>query len=490
MAEELTMPRLSDTMEEGTIARWVKQVGDEVKEGDVLAEIETDKATMEFQAYSDGTLLEILVNDGESVGLGEPIAIMGAPGEKPGGDGGSKGKQDGEEAAGDGAEDAATEGEDEPAAGGDGEGGDGESAQEDADDEAEGERQDAQASSHDGDGAEDREPDARGEAEARPSAGRQGLRVSPIARRMADEAGIDLSSLAGRGSGPDGRVVKADVERLMKDGGRPAREQAAPAGEEATAKEKAPAEEPRRAQAPSEPYPGVLPVEEEARVEDAPRLLRAVARRMAEASSTIPHFYVSNEVDMTRAMALRRELNDALADSGEKVSVNDLVLRAAALSLMQHPQAHRSWLDGKLAYHQHAHVGMAVALEDGLIVPVVRQADSKGLRQISREARDLAKRAREGKLRQPEIEGGTFTVSNLGMFDVTAFMAIINPPEPGILAVGSVVERAAVEDGAVVAKPMMSMTLSCDHRACSGADGARLLQTIKRHLEAPALLVA
>jgi pyruvate dehydrogenase E2 component (dihydrolipoamide acetyltransferase) len=219
-------------------------------------------------------------------------------------------------------------------------------------------------------------------------------------------------------------------------------------------------------------------------------MLKAVAKRMAESKATVPHIYVSSEIDMTRALELRTELNAALADTGEKVSVNDLIVRACAQALMQHPQAHRSYVDGRHVYHAHAHIGVAVALDDGLIVPVLRDADTKGVRRISTETRDLTGRARAGKLRQSEIEGGTFTVSNLGMFGTTSFAAIINPPESTILAVSAIVERAAVHDGAIVPRRIMSVTLSCDHRACSGADGARLLETVKRHLEAPTLLLA
>ena len=198
---------------------------------------------------------------------------------------------------------------------------------------------------------------------------------------------------------------------------------------------------------------------------------------------------VESEIDMTRAMELRAELNAGLADSGEKISVNDLIVRACALALIEHPQAHRSYVDGKHAYHAHANIGIAVALEDGLIVPVVFEADTKSVREISRETRDLAKRAREGALKQREIEGGTFTVSNLGMFDVANFEAIINPPESAILAVGATTERPVALDGQVVVRQIMRTTLSCDHRACSGADGAKLLQSIKRLLQAPSLLL-
>jgi pyruvate dehydrogenase E2 component (dihydrolipoamide acetyltransferase) len=425
VSEELTMPRLSDTMEEGRIGRWLKREGESFREGDVIAEIETDKATMEFQAYDDGTVLRIIVDDGETAALGAPIAIVG---------------EAGEEVA-------------EPA--------------EAAEQPAEPEPQPATSGS---------DPNVASEPAPAPAAQGNGkaevLRVSPIARRMADAAGLDLRSLAGKGSGPDGRIVKADVERALGSA------TAAPA----TPMKPAPAEPPA-------PGPAGSPAEGD-EVRQLSPMLKAVARRMTESKTTVPHFYVSSEIDMTRALAMRKELNEALADSGEKVSVNDLIIRACAQALDQHPQAHRSYVDGTHVYHAHAHVGIAVALDDGLIVPVLRDADTKSLRQIAAEARDLAERARAGKLRQPEIEGGTFTVSNMGMLGVSGFAAIINPPESAILAVSATIQRPVVRDGAVAVGDLMSVTLSCDHRACSGADGARLLQTVKRHLEAPTLLLA
>jgi pyruvate dehydrogenase E2 component (dihydrolipoamide acetyltransferase) len=422
VSEELTMPRLSDTMEEGRIGRWLKREGDSFREGDIIAEIETDKATMEFQAYDDGTVLRIIVDDGETAALGAPIAIVGEAGEKV-------------EAAP--AEKAA---EPEP---------------------TETPAPDANVSPK-----EAPAPTGNGRAEV--------LRVSPIARRMADAAGLDLRTLAGKGSGPDGRVVKADVERALSGG-----ETLVPD----TAVSPAPAETLAPGAVVSAPPAGD-------EVRELSPMLKAVARRMTESKTTVPHFYVTSEIDMTRALALRKELNEALADSGEKVSVNDLIVRASAQALGLHPQAHRSYVDGRHVYHAHANVGIAVALDDGLIVPVLREADTKSLRTIAVEARDLAERARAGKLRQPEIEGGTFTVSNMGMLGVSAFAAIINPPESAILAVSATIQRPVVRDGAVTVGDIMSVTLSCDHRACSGADGARLLQTVKRHLEAPTLLLA
>jgi pyruvate dehydrogenase E2 component (dihydrolipoamide acetyltransferase) len=438
VAEELVMPRLSDTMEQGTVGRWLVHEGDAVKEGDVIAEIETDKATMEFQAYAAGTVLRILVGDGESAALGAPIAIIGEPGETLPDD------------AAQSAPEAATEGANDPA-------GDEQAA--------------VRAAAKDAPAAEPEPAPAERPtraAEPAPTGGAGNghagaVRVSPIARRMADRAGIDLAPLAGRGSGPDGRIVKVDVERLMERGGPP--EPAAPAS-------------------------AAVPPTAESELRELSPMLKAVARRMSEAKAAVPHFYVSSEIDMTRAVGMRAELNEGLADLGEKISLNDLIVRSCALALMQHPQAHRSYVDGRHAYHPHANVGIAVALDDGLIVPVVREADTKSVRVIAAESRDLVQRARAGALKQREIEGGTFTVSNMGMLDVSAFSAIINPPESAILAVGATTERPAVVDGQILVRAMMTVTLACDHRACSGADGARLLQTVKRLLQAPSLLLA
>jgi pyruvate dehydrogenase E2 component (dihydrolipoamide acetyltransferase) len=417
MAEEVPMPRLSDTMEQGTIARWVKREGDHVAEGDVIAEIDTDKATMELTAFDDGVILKILVGEGESAELGAPIALIGAEGEE--------------------LPESATRPE---------------------------QRREPEPREEEPPKTERREP-----AEPAPTTAQAGadVKASPIARRMAAEAGLDLRGLAGKGSGPDGRVVKVDVERALAGG--TATRPAVPAP--ATAAQ-----------------PPAAPAEDE--IVDASPMLRAVARRMSEASATVPHFYLNAEIDMGRALELREELNQALAADREKVSVNDLIVRAAALALIENPKFHRSWHDGKLVLHRSAHVGIAVALEDGLVVPVLRSVEQKSVREIARESRDLAERARAGKLRQAEIEGGTFTVSNLGMFAIPSFGAIVNLPEPGILAVGAAVKRAVVEDDAVRIRPIMEVTLSVDHRASSGAEGARLLASIKRLLEQPVLLLA
>jgi pyruvate dehydrogenase E2 component (dihydrolipoamide acetyltransferase) len=433
------MPRLSDTMERGTIARWLVHEGDAVHEGDVLAEIETDKATMELNAYAEGVLLRILVQDGEAAELGAPIAVIGAEGEDASGFSASSGN-------GAAAEETASA--------------------------------DTPAPAVAAPVATPAPAAAAAPSASRPAAAAGDLKASPVARRIASDAGFDLRALAGKGSGPDGRIVRVDVERAIAGGAAPSAAEAPAAT--AAAPAPAAAEAPRAATAP--------PPEADTIIDPSP-MLRAVARRMSESKAQVPHFYLQCEIDMGKALALREELNAELAGEGVKLTVNDLVVRASALALRDHPQFHRSWIDGKLHQHGAAHVGIAVALDEGLIVPVIRNADSLSLRDLAVAARDLVGRARSGSLRQNEIEGGTFSISNLGMLGITSFQAIINPPEPGILAVGSVVERAIGIGGQVAVRPLMAVNLSVDHRAASGADGARLLQTVTRYLEHPLLLL-
>jgi pyruvate dehydrogenase E2 component (dihydrolipoamide acetyltransferase) len=432
--EEIVMPRLSDTMERGTIARWLVHEGDAVNEGDVLAEIETDKATMELSAYTEGVLLRILVQDGEEAELGAPIAVIGAEGEDASAFSAASGSE--------------------------------------------------QAAAADGAGEGAASATAVAAAPAAPSIGGD-LKASPVARRIASDAGFDLRVLAGKGSGPDGRIVRVDVERALA-GDTPAAAAATPAAGTPAA---APPASPPVAPAPAPVAAAATPPPEADSIIEPSPMLRAVARRMSASKAQVPHFYLQCEIDMGKALALREELNAELADAGVKLTVNDLIVRACALALRDHPQFHRSWIDGKLHQHGAAHVGIAVALDEGLIVPVIRDADSLPLRELAVVARDLVARARSGSLRQKEIEGGTFSVSNLGMLGITSFQAIINPPEPGILAVGSVVERAIGLGGQVAVRPMMAVNLSVDHRAASGADGARLLQTVTRYLEHPLLLL-
>lgn len=428
MAVEVPMPRLSDTMEQGTIARWVKQEGDHVVAGDVIAEIDTDKATMELTAYDDGVLLKILIGEGESADLGTPIALIGAEGEEV-------------------PETAVRE--------------NGPSQQAATRATPPEQPRGAEPSQREPADRRDADVEATGEVKA-----------SPIARRMAVDAGLDLRGMAGKGSGPDGRIVKVDVERALGDEDRLGRAAAGPTIAARVTPD--------------------LPPSVEEEVVDATPMLRAVAQRMSESKATVPHFYLNDEIDMGPALELRKELNQALADEDEdeKISINDLVVRAVAVALVENPKFHRSWHDGKLVLHKRAHVGIAVALDDGLIVPVLRSVEQKSVREIARESRDLVERARAGKLMQSEIEGGTFTVSNLGMFGIPSFSAVVNLPEPGILAVGAAVKRAVVHDDAVQIRPIMAVTLSVDHRATSGAEGARLLASIRRRLEQPVLLLA
>jgi pyruvate dehydrogenase E2 component (dihydrolipoamide acetyltransferase) len=433
MAVEVPMPRLSDTMEQGTVARWIKHEGDHVVAGDVIAEIDTDKATMDLTAYEDGVLLKILVGEGESAELGTPIALIGAEGEEVPESAGGNGPS---------AEAATREARPEESSG------------------PETPKREIALS----------EPPVPTDSQAIAGAAGE-VRASPIARRMAAEAGLDVRELAGQGSGPDGRIVKVDVERALGEEGRPGRTAAEPAITERAAS------------------PGPPPSAGEEVVDATPMLL-AVARRMSESKATVPHFYLDAEIDMGRALELREELNQAVAEDDERISVNDLVVRAAALALIENPKFHRSWNAGTLVLHKSAHVGIAVALDEGLIVPVLRAVEQKSMREIARESRDLVERARAGKLKQAEIEGGTFTVSNLGMFGIPSFSAVVNPPEPGILAVGATVKRAVVSDDAVQIRPIMAVTLSVDHRATSGAEGARLLESIRRLLEQPLLLLA
>ncbi len=418
MADELVMPRLSDTMERGTIARWIKHEGDAFTNGDVLAEIETDKALMELSAYDDGVILKILVPDGGEAELGAPIAITGAAGETV------------------------------PVE----------------------MLQAAPVPVVAAPEATSEQPEAA--PDAAPVAATTEVRASPIARKLASENGIDLRVLAGKGSGPDGRIVKVDVERLLG--------KLAPDGMPAPV---------AAAAGPTVAAPKHVPsaMVGEVRIEQPSAMLKAIAQRMGESNGPVPHFYVESQIDMEKALQLRKELNDALE---VKVSVTDMILRASALALLDHPEVHRSWVAEGLAYHAHANIGIAVALDEGLIVPVIRHADQKTLVEIATESQDLATRARAGRLLQAEIEGGTFTVSNLGMMGVTRFLAIINPPEPAILAVGATVETPVVRDGQVVVRPIMIVTLSCDHRATSGAGGAALLQSFKKYLEQPVLLLA
>ena len=438
---DVVMPRLSDSMEEGTILRWLKADGDEVERGEELAEIETDKATMTYEADADG-VLAILAKEGDTLPIGEVIATIGGGG---GGDGAAK--------ASEGAKADATE-----------------SA-------AAGEAPAQQVTTGTAQEPARAPQPATNGASPGGAGGGERIKASPVARRIAKDRGVDLTSV--RGTGPGGRIVKADVE-------------GAPAGASAPAPAPAPAAPASADAAAQAPPPPPAPVVEtgtakgDVRHEELSRTQQVVARRMAESKATVPEFTVQTEVDMERAVQARARLKELAATGGDPVpSYNDLVVKASAIALTQFPRANAAYRDGRFELFSRVNVGIAVASENALIVPTVFDADRKGLAEIARDTRALAERVRAGVVTPPELSGGTFTVSNLGMFGVTAFTAVINPPQAAILAVGSLEQRAVVRDGQVVARHTMSLTLVSDHRILYGADAAQFLARIRALLEEP-----
>jgi pyruvate dehydrogenase E2 component (dihydrolipoamide acetyltransferase) len=442
---EITMPRLSDTMEEGTIARWAKQVGDRVERGDVVAEIETDKAVMELESYEAGVLERILVGEGETVPIGQPIALVGT------GEGAA-------EAPAREAADAAPQAPTGQAPGGAGT---------------------AEAPAR---GAAPPERKPLPDAGAATGAATGRVKASPLARAIAREHGLDLAAI--RGSGPGGRVVRQDVMAVVRGDAAAAPAGAAPEGAAAAGADgRAPAAPGVR----PAPPPQAGPDDEEVPLTS---MRRVVARRLVESMQAAPHFYLTVKVDADPLLALRADLNRRLADDGVKLSVNDLLVKACATTLRARPALNVSWGGDKLVRHRRVHVGIAVAVEGGLIVPVIRDADTKAVSHIAREAKELAARARAGRLRPEEFSGGTFTVSNLGMFGISQFTAVINPPEAAILAVGTTEPELALREGEVVSRQVMRLTLSIDHRAVDGATGAEFLQHLKRIVEEPLRVLA
>jgi pyruvate dehydrogenase E2 component (dihydrolipoyllysine-residue acetyltransferase) len=410
---EVTMPRLSDTMEEGTIASWLKKPGDQVARGEVIAQIETDKATMDLTAFEAGTLQEILAPEGSTVQIGKPVARIGssAPVSAPA-------------APAAPAEAAAARVPEPPAP------------------------------------AQPAPPPPARAAEPAESAADGKVRASPVARHIASEHGLDLAQI--QGSGPQGRVIRSDVEAAL-----------------ATSPMPAPPQAPR---APSQPQPQPAAGDEKVQLS---QMRRTIARRMAESTRTVPHFFLTVTVDATELVKLRTQITE----QGVKVSFNDLVVKGAALALRKMPEVNVSFAEDSLIKHAQVHIGIAVATERGLIVPVIRNVDQKALSQIGQEARDVAERAQAGKLQPNDYTGGTFTVSNLGMFGVEQFNAVINPPEAAILAVGAIVKEPAEFQGEIALRDRMRLTLSVDHRALDGATGARYLQALKELLEKPLLLL-
>lgn len=444
---EVVMPRLSDSMEEGTILTWLKQVGDEVAVGDELVEIETDKANMAYESDTAGTLTEILAQEGETLPIGSPIALIGdsngqpvdsdeGPAARPAGPISDSGLP----LSGESSESSPPTGE----------------ANESG----------AQApEAEHGQAAEDGER----------------VKASPLARRLARDKGLELKDL--HGSGPGGRIVKHDVEEAESAGA------ASPVGDAGAGAEH-PAQVPAPAAGPAgrAPRPSPETAKGEIQTQDLNKLQQTIARRMAESKATAPHFYLTIEVDMGKAVEARAGFK-AAAKEGEVVpSFNDMIVKACAIALREYPKANGAYRDGRFELYSRVNVGVAVAAEEALVVPTVFDADKKGLRQIAADTRAVAAKVRDGSVIPPELSGGTFTVSNLGMFGIDEFDAVINMGQAAILAVGAIREVPTVRDGEIVPAQLMKATLSCDHRILYGAEGAEFLARVQQLLEEPVSL--
>ncbi len=409
MAEVIRMPKMSDTMTEGVIQTWLKKVGDDIKPGDILAEVETDKATMELENYVKGTLLHIGIPDGGTVPVDAIIAIVGQKGEdisallqnndtlvKP-------------------ANNVTTVVEPTPIA----------------------------------------EPAKEPEIKSATDDGR--VKASPLAKKLAQEKGIDLTAV--QGSGDNGRIVKRDVEQFK--------------------------DSPKSASVKEVKLPSIV-AEESFHEVTVSQMRKAIARRLSESKHTAPHFYLTMSINMDNVIAARKQMNEV---SEVKISVNDIIIKAVALALRKNPNANSSWLGDKIRYNHHINIGVAVAIEDGLIVPVVKFADNKSIAHISAEVKQLADKAKNKKLQPNEFEGNTFTISNLGMYGIDEFTAIINPPDACILAVGAAKETVVADNGVMKISQVMKVTLSCDHRVVDGAVGSAFLQTLKTLLENPVMML-
>jgi pyruvate dehydrogenase E2 component (dihydrolipoamide acetyltransferase) len=432
---EVNMPRLSDTMQEGTITRWLKKPGDEVKKGEVVAEVETDKANMEIESFSSGILEQILVPEGGTVPIGQPIAILGT----------GANVQTAAKSTAVAQQQAPARAVTSPAS----------------------------------------------SAPALPTVQSNGLhglengsettmiKASPLARRMAEEHGIDLRLL--RGSGPAGRIVRDDIEDYIAQQRQPAAVAAQPA---AVAAQTAVAPE-VVAQPTGKPEVST----EDADIVTLSTMQKTIARRLTESKTTVPHFYVSNDIDLTDILEMRQKLNANAGEGGVKISVNDLIVKACALALEKFPEVNGSYRDGQFVLHKRVNVGIAVDVSAGLLVPVIRDANVKGLRTIAREAKALIAKAQAGKLAPSDLDGGTFSISNLGMMDVSDFGAVINPPQAAILAVSSSRKTFVPIDNQPVLRDIMRVTMSADHRILYGATVARFLQEVKRLLQNPYALL-
>ena len=427
----VTMPRLSDTMTDGTVATWLKKVGDKVSEGDILAEIETDKATMEFESFNAGTLLFIGIQEGETAPVDSLLAIIGPEGTDVSGISGNFSKE--------GSKSADTKSED--------------------------------SKEETTETKEEKTESTQTVSENNTASGR--IFASPLAKKIAEEKGINLNDV--KGSGENGRIVKSDVEQFS-----PAKQEAK--AESAPVSSSAPT--PTQAPAPKMVVPaGEVVIEE---VKNS-QMRKIIAKRLSESKFTAPHYYLKIEVAMDDAMQSRGVIN-SLPET--KVSFNDLVIKASAMALKKHPKVNSQWKDEATIINHHVNIGVAVAVEDGLVVPVLKFTDLMSLTQIGGSVKDLAGRAKNKKLQPAEMEGSTFTVSNLGMFGITEFTSIINQPNSAILSVGAIVEKPVVKNGQIVVGNTMMLTLACDHRTVDGATGAQFLQTLKQYIENPVTMLA
>ena len=442
---EVIMPKMGDAMEEGTLLKWLKSEGEEVSEGDPIAEIETDKVTMELEAEDEGTLAQLIASEGQDVPVGEAIAFIQGEGEEV-----PERSEEGGEA-------------EETEEGGEEDGGA------------------AQATATETEAPEEEEirgQEADGRADGR-------FRASPIVRRLAEENDLDLSKIDG--SGPAGRIVERDVRAAMESG-------TAQRTEDGKADVVAAPEQPQAQPAEMQGFqPARLPEPTEepgTQLVEPTRMMQVIGERMTESKQHVPHFYATVEVRMDAALALRKQLNEQLEAEGIKLSVNDFVMKACAVALRNYPNLNALYTTRGVELHEKVDMAMAVALDQGLITPVIRDIGSKGLAAISQESKDLAMRAREGKLQPEEYQGGTITVSNMGMFGIESFTAIINPPQAAIVAVSSIAKRPDYdENGEVVPASLMKLTLSADHRIANGRDGALYMAEVKRVLENPVMLM-
>jgi pyruvate dehydrogenase E2 component (dihydrolipoamide acetyltransferase) len=441
VAKTVLMPKMGFAMQEGKILQWLKHEGDQVEQGDPIAEIETEKVNIEIEAFDSGTLLKVVAKEGETIPVGQPIAVLGQPGESV------------EEALAAAPEEAA---EAAPERVGAGEGGE-------ATPQVAAAGGAALAHTRTDSHPERRAPAAEPQPAPVPPETVERPKASPLARRVAQEMGIDLAQV--RGSGPGGRITREDVQAAAQQA--PAAPAPAPGREPATA---------RQPVAP--PAPG--------EVREAPlsSMRRTIARVLSESKAPVPHFYLTIEVEMTEALKARQAAN-ALLDDAQRLSINDLVLKAAALALRKYPSLNAAWAGDKIRFFSDINVAFGVATEGGLVAPVVRTCDRKSLPDIAAETKELAGRVRAGQVRMEDLEGATFTTSNVGMFDIESFYAIITPPQAGILAIGSVQRKPAVKDDQIVIVDLMKLGLSGDHRTTDGADGARYLQEVKRLLQTP-----